>query len=304
MNDTAGREPVLSARQEAAAAADASGSRRIKLQPLKLLLPFVDRYRGRALAACATLIVASLATLAVPIAVRRMVDHGFSAEGAELVNSYFGVMIGVVAVLATASALRYYLVTTLGERIVADLRSRVFEHLTVLSPAFFDKSQSGEILSRLTADTTQIKAAVGASVSIALRNLALFLGAATMMVVTSPKLSAFVLGAIPLIVLPLVAFGRAVRRKSRAAQDTLADASAYAAEQIGAVRTLQAYTNEQAVLRRFSAAVEDAYVAARASTNARAWLTAFGIFLVFASVVVVLWVGAQDVLAEIGRAHV
>ena len=297
MNDTAGREPVLSARQEATAAADASGSRRIKLQPLKLLLPFVDRYRGRALAACAALIVASLATLAVPIAVRRMVDHGFSAEGAELVNSYFGVMIGVVAVLATASALRYYLVTTLGERIVADLRSRVFEHLTVLSPAFFDKSQSGEILSRLTADTTQIKAAVGASVSIALRNLALFLGAATMMVVTSPKLSAFVLGAIPLIVLPLVAFGRAVRQKSRAAQDTLADASAYAAEQIGAVRTLQAYTNEQAVLRRFSAAVEDAYVAARASTHARAWLTAFGIFLVFASVVVVLWVGAQDVLA-------
>jgi ATP-binding cassette subfamily B protein len=297
MNDTVGRGPVLSARQEAAAAADASGSRRVKLQPLKLLLPYVGRYRGRALAAVAALIVASLATLAVPIAVRRMVDHGFSAEGAELVNSYFAVMIAVVAVLAAASALRYFLVTTLGERIVADLRARVFEHLTVLSPAFFDKSQSGEILSRLTADTTQIKAAVGASVSIALRNLALFIGASAMMVVTSPKLSAFVLGAIPLIVLPLVGFGRSVRRRSRAAQDTLADASAYAAEQIGAVRTLQAYTNEPAVLRRFSAAVENAYDAARSSTKARAWLTAFGIFLVFASVVVVLWVGAKDVLA-------
>ena len=153
--------------------------------------------------------------------------------------------------LAGASALRYYLVTTLGERIVADLRAEVFGHLTALSPAFFDKAQSGEMLSRLTADTTQIKSAVGASVSIALRNLVLFLGAATMMVVTSPKLSAFVLGAIPLIVLPLVGFGRSVRRRSRAAQDTLADASAYAAEQIGAVRTLQAFTNEQRRERAF-----------------------------------------------------
>ncbi len=297
MNDTAGRGTVLSARQEAAAAADASGSRRVKLQPLKLLLPYVGRYKGRALAAFAALIVASLATLAVPIAVRRMVDHGFSAEGAELVNSYFAVMIAVVAVLAGASALRYYLVTTLGERIVADMRAKVFGHLTALSQSFFDKSQSGEILSRLTADTTQIKAAVGASVSIALRNLALFLGASTMMVVTSPKLSCFVLGAIPLIVLPLVAFGRSVRRRSRAAQDTLADASAYAAEQIGSVRTLQAYTNEAPTVSRFVAAVENAYGAARDSTKARAWLTAFAIFLVFASVVVVLWVGAQDVLA-------
>jgi ATP-binding cassette subfamily B protein len=177
------------------------------------------------------------------------------------------------------------------------MRARVFEHLTTLSPAFFDKSQSGEILSRLTADTTQIKAAVGASLSIALRNLTLFLGASAMMVVTSPKLSGFVLGAIPLIVLPLVAFGRAVRRRSRAAQDTLAEASAYAGEHIGAVRALQAYTNEPAVLKRFTGAVENAYEAARDSTKARAWLTAFGIFLVFSSVVIVLWVGAQDVLA-------
>ena len=223
MNDTAGRGTVLSARQEAAAGADASGSRRVKLQPLKLLLPYVGRYKRRALAAFAALFVASLATLAVPIAVRRMVDHGFSAEGAELVNSYFAVMIAVAAVLAGASALRYYLVTTLGERIVADLRARVFEHLTVLSQSFFDKSQSGEILSRLTADTTQIKAAVGASVSIALRNLALFLGASTMMVVTSPKLSCFVLGAIPLIVLPLpdVPKGRFPVRRCRSSPKRL-----------------------------------------------------------------------------------
>lgn len=301
MNDTTaggGRGPVVSARAEAAAAADAAGSRRVKLQPLRRLAPFVLRYKGRALAAFAALVVAALATLAVPLAVRRMVDHGFSAEGIDLIDSYFTVMIAVVAVLAAASALRFYLVTTLGERIVADLRAQVFAHLTALSAAFFDKSQTGELLSRLTADTTQIKSAVGASVSIALRNLVLFLGAATMMVVTSPKLSAFVLGAIPIIVLPLVWFGRAVRRRSRAAQDTLAEASAYASEQIGAARTLQAFTHERAAIGRFSDAVESAYGAARDATRARAVLTAIAIFLVFASVVIVLWVGAQDVLAH------
>ena len=299
MNDTAGsggRGTAMSARAQAAA--EAPGGRKIKLKPLALLVPYVLRYRGRVIAAIAALVVAALATLAVPIAVRRMIDHGFSAEGVELIDSYFAVMTAVVAVLATASALRFYLVTTLGERIVADLRTQVFGHLTALSPEFFDRSQSGELLSRLTADTTQIKSAVGASVSIALRNLVLFIGAGVMMVVTSPKLSGFVLAAIPLIVLPLVGFGRAVRKKSRAAQDTLADASAYASEQIVSVRTLQAFNHEQAATKRFGASVESAYRAAQGSTQARAVLTAIAIFLVFASVVVVLWIGAQDVLAD------
>jgi ATP-binding cassette subfamily B protein len=205
-------------------------------------------------------------------------------------------MIGVVALLALASACRVYLVTTLGERIVADLRSDVFAHVAGLGAAFFDQAKSGEVMSRLTADTTQIKAAVGSAVSVALRNLVLFVGAATMMVVTDPRLSAFVLGAIPVIVLPLVGFGRAVRRRSRTAQETLADASAYAAELIGAVRTLQAFTNERLATARFTAAVERAFEAARTSILARAILTAIGIFLVFASVVMVLWVGAQDVV--------
>jgi ATP-binding cassette subfamily B protein len=153
------------------------------------------------------------------------------------------------------------------------------------------------MMSRLTADTTQIKAAVGASVSVALRNLVLFIGAGAMMVITSPKLSLFVLAAIPVIVLPLVAFGRAVRQRSRLAQDSLADASAYAAETIGAVRTLQAFTSESYATRRFRAAVEAAFEAARQSTLSRSVLTAIAIFLVFASVVIVLWVGAADVLA-------
>ena len=183
-------------------------------------------------------LIASIATLVVPVAVRRMIDFGFTDERIGLIDQYFGVMIAVVAVLAIASASRYYLVTTLGERVVADLRCAVFAHLTTLSASFFDTRKTGELTSRLTADTTQIKSAVGSSVSVALRNLVLFAGSATMMVITSPKLSGFVLGAIPVIVLPLVAFGRSVRRRSRTAQDTLADASAYAAELIGAIRTL------------------------------------------------------------------
>jgi ATP-binding cassette, subfamily B, bacterial len=271
--------------------------RKLKLKPLSLLTPYVARYRGRALAALAALIVAAFTTLVVPVAVRRMIDFGFSDKAVALIDSYFAVMVFVVAVLAVSSALRYYLVTTLGERIVADLRADVFAHLTRLSPAFFDTARTGEIVSRLTADTTQIKSAVGASVSIALRNLVLFFGGAVMMVITSPRLSLFVLAAIPVIVLPLVGFGRAVRRRGRAAQDTLADASGYANELLGAVRTLQAFTNEKLAQSRFGGAVEGAYNAACDAIKARAVLTAVVIFLVFASIVVVLWVGAQDVLA-------
>src|SRR5262249_11928927 len=247
--------------------------------------------------ALVALTVAATATLAVPIAVRRMIDNGFDSARAGLVDEYCGVMILVVATLAGASAMRYYLVTTLGERVVADLRDAVFERVTSLSASFFDTAKTGELVSRLTADTTQIKSAVGASVSVALRNLVLFFGSAAMMVITSPRLSAFVLGAIPVIVLPLVGFGRMVRKRSRAAQDTLADASAYAAELIGAVRTLQAFTNEKLALRHFAEAVERAYTAAVFSTRARAVLTAVIIFLASSSVVVVLWIGAQDVLA-------
>jgi ATP-binding cassette, subfamily B, bacterial len=277
---------------------EAAPGRKVKLRPLAALWPYVARYPGHIAAACTALTIASLATLAVPIAVRRMIDFGFSAERIGLIDQYFAVMILVAAVLAGASALRYYFVTVLGERVVADLRAAVFAHLTELSPAFFDTARTGEITSRLTADTTQIKSAVGTSVSVALRNLLLFIGSAAMMVVTSPRLSGFVLGAIPVIVLPLVAFGRLVRARSRSAQDTLADATAYAAELIGAMRTLQAFTNERLAGSRFAASVERAFAAARDSTKARAVLTAVVIFLVFASVVVILWVGAQDVLAS------
>jgi ATP-binding cassette subfamily B protein len=270
--------------------------RSARLRPLLALAPYVARYRGRAALALISLTVAAVTTLVVPVAVRRMIDFGFTPEGIARINSYFSVMIAVVAVLAGASASRFYLVMTIGERIVADLRRDVFAHLISLSPAFFDSSRSGELMSRLTADTTQIKSAVGASVSIALRNLMLFVGATTMMVITSPRLSGLVLLAIPAIVLPLVAFGRWVRRLSRNAQDTLADATAYASELVGAIRTVQAYTGERLANARFGGDVEQAYQAARNSTRARALLTAIIIFIVFTSVVVILWIGSNDVL--------
>jgi len=269
---------------------------RAKLRPLLALAPYVARYRGRAFLALIALTVAALTTLIVPVAVRRMIDFGFSPEGIAMINSYFSVMIAVVAVLAFASASRHYLVMTIGERIVADLRRDVFAHLISLSPSFFDSARSGELISRLTADTTQIKSAVGSSVSIALRNMMLFIGATAMMVITSPRLSGFVLLAIPLIVIPLVAFGRWVRRLSRNAQDTLAEATAYASELVGAIRTVQAYTNEKLANARFGGEVEQAYEAARNSSKARSVLTAIIIFIVFSSVVAILWIGSHDVL--------
>ncbi|MBZ9820678.1 ABC transporter transmembrane domain-containing protein [Mesorhizobium sp. CA4] len=274
-----------------------ASERRCSVRPLRSLFPYVTRYRKLVIGAIISLIVAAVTTLALPMAVRRMIDHGFQASGSTFIAEYFAALVAMAALLAAASASRYYFVITLGERVVADIRRDVFSHVTTLSPAFFDRAHSGEIVSRLAADTTQVKSAVGATASVALRNLILGLGAVAMMVVTSPKLSGLVIAAIPVIVLPLVAFGRSVRRKSRQAQDTLAEATAYASEQIGAVRTLQAFTNEKLVTGRFAEAVDAAFEAARASVFARSFLTFFAIFMIFSSVVAVLWFGSRDVLA-------
>jgi ATP-binding cassette subfamily B protein len=272
---------------------------RAQLTPLRNLFPFVLAYRGMVAAALFFLALAAAMTLALPLAVRRMIDHGFSNSDPTFIANYFSMLVVIAGVLALASACRYYYVITLGERVVADIRNAVFAHVTLLSPGFFDTAQSGEIVSRLTADTTQIKSAVGATASMALRNVIMGLGAVVLMVITSPKLSGLVIAAIPLIVLPLVAFGRSVRRKSRLAQDTLAAATAYASEQIGAVRTLQAFTNERLVTGRFSRAVEESFEAAKSSVFARAILTFVAIFAIFASVVAVLWFGSRDVLSGV-----
>ena len=267
------------------------------LSPLANLFPYIKAYRGLVAGALTFLLTASLVTLALPIAVRRVIDHGFSDSDAQLINNYF-IVLGLMALaLGISSALRYFFVMILGERVVTDLRRDVFNNVIRLSPAFFDVNQSGEIVSRLTADTVQIKSAFGATASIALRNMIMGLGALAMMVYTSPKLSVMVIAAIPIVVLPLIAAGRNVRSRSRMAQDELADATAFAGEAIGATRTLQAFTAEDMAGRRYGAAVENAFAAVRKTLKARAGLTAVAISLVFCSITAILWFGAQSVLA-------
>lgn len=266
------------------------------IRPLAYIYPYLLRHRARLVAALAFLMLAAVTTLTLPLAVRRMIDHGFSENDSAFIDQYFTMLVVIAAVLAIASAGRYYFVIWLGERVVSDIRADVFNHLTTLGADFFDTAKTGELISRLTADTTQIKSAVGATASMALRNTLLGIGALVLMVITAPKLAAIVIGAIPLVVLPIVAFGRAVRKRSRYAQDTLAEATAYATESISAIRTLQAFANGPLVANRFTSAVETAFSAANDSIRTRAFLTAFAIFMIFSSVVAVLWFGAQDVL--------
>jgi ATP-binding cassette, subfamily B, bacterial len=273
------------------------GETRASLRPLLALRPYLLRHRGMLAAALLALLVAAGATLTVPLAVRRMIDLGFSGIDPDLIDKYFLTLVGIGLILALASAARFYCVNWLGERVIADIRRDVFKHLTGLSPAFYEVSHSGEVMSRLTADTTQVKAAASTVISQAIRNILVLIGAGVMMVVTSPKLSLAVLIAIPFIVLPLVAYGRSVRALSRHAQDTLAEASAYASESLGQVRVLQAFTHEKAATARFGLALERSFAAATERTKARAGLTAITIFLVFVSVVGVLWYGAQDVMS-------
>lgn len=272
-------------------------SRRRSLRPLLALKPYLVRHPGILAGAAAALVASAMAMLAIPMAVRRMIDHGFGAHDASMIDQYFMVMIVIGIVLAVASAARFYLVNWIGERVVADLRADTFAHLARLGPDFYERTHSGEVMSRLTADTTQIKSVAGSAISQALRNTIMLLGALVMMIITSPSLSLLVLIAIPVIVLPLIGYGRTVRRLSRAAQDTLAEASAYAAENLTAVRTMQAFNHEDAVASRFAAACERAFLAAKSRLIARAGLTGLVIVLVVSSIVGVLWYGSAAVIS-------
>ncbi|MEQ1651639.1 MAG: ABC transporter transmembrane domain-containing protein [Hyphomicrobium sp.] len=276
---------------------ESTDKKRQNLRPLLTLKPLILKYKGMLAAAFAAMVVSAVAMLVVPLAVRRMIDNGFSASNPGLIDSYFLTLIGIGLIIAIASPLRIYCINWLGERVVADLRSQTFAHLARLGPSFFDANHSGEMMSRLTADTTQIKAVAGVAISAAARNLIMLIGALVMMFVTSMKLSLMVLIAIPLIVLPLVGYGRSISKLSRRAQDTLGAASAYAAENLSAHRTMQAYVNEQTVSARFARAVEESFDAARQRMKARAALTGVAVFLSVASVTLVLWYGASAVIA-------
>lgn len=266
------------------------------IKPLKTLFPYLGRYKGLVASALFALVLSAVTTLALPLAVRRIIDHGFDNSDGGVINNYFGMLMALAVIMALASAMRYFFVMSVGERVVADIRRDVFAHILTLSQQFFDQNRSGELTSRLTADTVQIRSAFGSSASQALRNIVLCLGAIIMMVYTSPSLSGLALLAIPLIVFPLIAFGRSVRSRSRQTQDTLAESAAFASEAIAASRTIQSFGAETVTGNRYAKAVEMAFAKAKSAISARAVLTGFAIALVFGSIVAVLWYGAQNVL--------
>jgi len=267
------------------------------LKPLRALAPFILKYPYMLLGAFIALICATLSTLVLPIAARFVIDGGFSGTDSAVIDQYFLAMIIVAGALGVASATRFFFVSWIGERVTADLRNDVYAHITRLSPAFFETTRTGEVLSRLTADTVLIKTVVGSSASIALRNLFMFVGSAGMLVYTSPKLSMMAALALPAIIVPVIGFGRLVRRLSRDSQDRLADTSAHAAETLSAMQVVQAFTHEKVDRDRFSLAVEQSFWVAKRRIIARSILTAVAIVLVFSGVVGLLWVGAHDVLS-------
>jgi ATP-binding cassette, subfamily B, bacterial len=272
-------------------------AKRPGLRPLARLLPYLAQYRGRVVAALLALLLASIATLVIPIAARRVVDHGFSDQNANVVNQYFGVMFLVVALLALGSSVRFYYVMWLGERVVADVRDALFKHLMELTPSFYETQKTGDVVSRLTADTTLIKSAFSSTASVALRNAVMLLGALTMMIYTSPRMTGLAALAIPAVVLPLVIYGRRVRALSRQAQDTLAASAAYAQERLSGITAIQANTQEPNTVTAFAASTLEAFTAAQSRTFARAVLT-FGIIAIaFGAIVGLLWFGAHQVLA-------
>lgn len=275
---------------------DQEKPQRPELRPLLSLWPYLARHPLRLALAGVSLIISAVAMLVIPMAVRRVIDLGFGTHDGVFIDRYFGMLIFIGLVLALASAARFYYVNWLGERVVADLRSDVFRHVADLGPSFFERTHSGELMSRLTADTTQIKAMASSSLSQALRSFIMLVGALIMMFVTSAHLSLLVLLAIPLTIIPLIAFGRLVRRLSRRAQDTLAEASAYAAENLAASRTMQAFGYERIAAQSYRHAVEVSFDAAKERMLARAALTALAMFLVIVSITAVLWFGAAAVV--------
>ena len=263
---------------------------------LRRILPFVTPYKWIAAAAGVALIISASSVLAIGQAIRRVIDHGFGQEHS-LIDQYFLALLGVVSVLAAATFARYYLVTWLGERIIADIRKAVYNHVIGLSPSFFETMRTGEVISRLTTDTTLIQTVVGSTASIALRNILMFLGGTILLVISSPKLTGLVFALLPLVILPILLFGRKVRRLSRDSQDRIADITIYAEESLGAIQVVQAFCHEILNRLRFGAVTDDAFNVAIRRTRARAWLTALVMLLIFGAIDAVVWIGAKDVIS-------
>ena len=264
-----------------------------RLGSLGTLWPFVRRHGGLFSAWLVALAVSSTATLSLPPAVKLMIDHGFSGNGQ--INRAFALLLLVAVVLGLATAARFFFVSLLGEKVVADLRSRLYAHLISLGAGFHDRSRSGELVSRLTADSELLRSVIGSTMSVALRSSVTVVGSLVMLFVTSPRLAAWSLVGIPLAVLPIVIGARRVRGISRASQDRIADANSLAAETLGAVRTVQAHAREPYERNRFNEALAESIRAARRRIGAQSLVTATAIVLVFGAIVGVLWLGAHDV---------
>ncbi|AWD22733.1 ABC transporter transmembrane domain-containing protein [Fuscovulum blasticum] len=260
------------------------------------LMPFLRPYRMMTVAALAALVVTAGISLILPLAVRRVVD-GFNSTNVALLDEYFGAFLLIAALLAVGTGLRYYLVTRLGERVVADIRRATFDKVTSLSPSFFERVMTGEVLSRITTDTTLILSVIGSSISIALRNLILLLGGMVMLLLTSAKLTGLVLLIVPAVVVPIIVLGRRLRSLSRESQDWIASSSGSASESLLAIQTVQSYTHEGPTRAAFAEVTEKSFDANRRRIGTRAVMTVIVIFLVFTGIVGVLWVGARDVRA-------
>jgi ATP-binding cassette subfamily B protein len=280
--------------QRIAAAREKSRS----LRSLREITPYLRPYRKQIVAAGLALLCASTVSLVMPQAVRVMIDYGFTESDVALIGRYFLPLLGAAALLGVFSATRFYFVTWIGERVVADIRKGVFNHVLSLTPAFFEVTRTGEVLSRLTADTTLIQTVVGSSASIAMRNFVMLIGGGALLFVTSVKLTMLVLAAVLLVMLPLILFGRWVRTLSRRSQDRIADTSARASETLYAIQTVQAFTQEDAERARFGRAVETSFDVAVLRTRARAVMSGVALFAIVSCIVGVSWVGAQDLLSK------
>ncbi|NBO21590.1 MAG: ABC transporter, partial [Rhodobacteraceae bacterium] len=259
------------------------------------LWPFIRPYRGLVILASIALLLTAAVSLVLPLAVRRVVDS-FGSDTA-LLDKYFGAALAIAAILALGTAMRYYFVTRLGERVVADLRRAMFDHVLGMSPAYFERILTGEVVSRISTDTTLILSLVGSSISVALRNVLMLIGGLVLLFLTSAKLTGLVLLIVPAVVVPIIVLGRRLRGLSRENQDWIATSSAQATEALGAVQTVQAYTHEGLTRATYADVTEASFKSAQTRIRVRAVMTSIVIFLVFAGVVGVLWIGARDVRA-------
>jgi ATP-binding cassette subfamily B protein len=266
------------------------------LKPLRSLWPYLRRYRATLALAIVALLIASAAMLSIPIAFRDLIDRGMAAQDAETINTYFVAFLAAAAAFGIFAALRFYFVTWLGERVVADMRGDIYRRVVRMDPTFFEVTRTGEVLSRLTTDTTLVQSIAGVNLSMTLRSIIQLIGALVLLIATSPSLAGMILLLIPLVIVPMIVVGRKLRTLSRQSQDKIADTSGLAGETLNAIQTVQAFTLENLHSERYSKAVEDSFHVAIRRSRVRAAMTAIGTMMIFGAVTFVLWQGAHRVL--------